>query len=52
MGVFRAVFACVSVNAGFIASDWARLHGPVLGHRGLGLGRSDRRACPGCAGDL
>ena len=24
------------VNAGFIASDWAWLHGPVLGHRRLG----------------
>ena len=27
------------VNAGFIASDWVWLHGPVLGHRGLGFGR-------------
>ena len=40
------------VNAGFIASDWAWLHRPVLGHRGLGLGRGDRWACPGCGGDL
>ena len=30
------------VNAGFIASDWAWLHGPVLGHRRLGLGLGDR----------
>ena len=32
------------VNAGFIASDWAWLHGPVLGHRGRGLGCGDRWA--------
>ena len=25
------------VNAGFIASDWAWLHGPVLGYRRLSL---------------
>ena len=25
------------VNAGFVASDWAWLQGPVLGHRRLGL---------------
>ena len=29
---------CVCVNAGFIASDWAWLHRPVLGYRRLGLG--------------
>ena len=26
------------VNPGFVASDWAWLDGPVLAHRGLGLG--------------
>ena len=40
------------VNAGFIASDWAWLHGPVLGHRRLGLGLGDRWACPGSGGDF
>ena len=39
------------INAGFIASDWAWLHGPVLGHRRLGLGLGDRWACPGSGGD-
>ena len=34
------------VNAGFIASDWAWLHRPVFGHRGLGLGRGDRGRVP------
>ena len=51
MGVFQAP-VCVCVNAGFIAPDWAWLHGPVLGHGGLGLGRGERWACPGCGGDL
>ena len=36
------------VNAGFIASDWAWLHRPALGHRGRGRGCGDRWACPGC----
>ena len=40
------------VNAGFIASDWAWLHRPVLGYRRLGLGLGDRWACPGSGGDL
>ena len=40
------------VNAGFIASDWAWLHGPVLENRRLRLGRGDRWACPGSGGDL
>ena len=35
------------VNAGFIASDWVWLHGPVLGYWRLGLGLGDRWACPG-----
>ena len=26
--------------------------GFTVGHRGLGLGRGDRWACPGCGGDL
>ena len=39
------------VNVGFIASDWAWLHGPVLGHRRLGLGLGDRWACPESARD-
>ena len=30
------------INAGFIVSDWVWLHGPVLGHQGLGLGCGDR----------
>ena len=29
---------CVCVNAGFIASDWAWLHRPVLGHLDIGAG--------------
>ena len=37
---------CVCVNADFIASNWAWLHGPVLGHRRLGLGLGHRWACP------
>ena len=36
------------VNAGFIASDWAWLHKPMLGHWGIGPGRGDSWACPGC----
>ena len=36
------------INAGFIASDWAWFHKPMLGHWGIGLGRGDRWACPGC----
>ena len=40
------------VNAGFIASDWAWLHGTLLGYRGLGLGRGDRWACPGCGDSI
>ena len=40
MGVFLALCiyvcsVCVCVNAGFIASGWAWLHGPALGHRCL-----------------
>ena len=50
MGVFLALCG-VCVNAGFIASDWAWRHGPVLGSRGLGLGRGDRWACPESARD-
>ena len=38
------------VNAGFIASDWAWLHGPVLGHRRLGLSAIGGRVPE--AGDL
>ena len=34
------------VNAGFIASDWAWLHRPVLGHRGQGRGCGDRGRVP------
>ena len=40
------------INAGFIASDWAWLRGPVLGYRRLRLGLSDRWAYPGSGGDL
>ena len=43
---------CVCVNAGFIASDWAWLHGPVLGHWHLRLGRGNRWAYPGSGDDL
>ena len=32
---------CVRVNAGFIASDWAWLHEPMLGHWNT-VGRCDR----------
>ena len=40
--------ACVCVNAGFIASGWAWLHEPMLGHWGTLPGLSDdRSACPG-----
>ena len=31
---------------GFIISDWAWLHEPILGHWGSGPGRGDRWACP------
>ena len=40
------------VNAGFIASDWAWPHGPVLGYQRLRLDLGDWWACPGCGGDL
>ena len=42
MQCVRALF----LNAGFIASNWAWLHEPMLGHWGVGLGRDDRQACP------
>ena len=38
---------CVCINAGFIASGWAWLYEPMLGHWGARLGRGDRWACPG-----
>ena len=34
------------VNAGFIASDWAWLHEPMLEYRGAEPDRGDRWACP------
>ena len=46
--VFQALCACVCVNAGFIASNWAWLHEPMLGYRGTGPGRGKRWACPRC----
>ena len=36
MGVFLALCG-VCVNAGFVASDWAWLDGPVFGHRAWDL---------------
>ena len=39
---------CVCVNADFIASDWAWLHEPMVGHWGVRLGCGDTWACPGC----
>ena len=48
VGVFQA--SCVCVIADFIASGWAWLHEPTLGHWGhwgAGPGCGDRWACSG-----
>ena len=50
VGMFQALVCSVYVciNAGFIASDWAWLHEPIVGYCEVGPGCCDRRACPGC----